>query len=277
MSSREIEKARAEYRNTHPLADIAHLLSDDELAAVDVMARMEAALRDIAGFQRSRPTGAAGSYQRGYDIGFNNAGLVAAGIAQAALPSTSEPLTVLEGEKGSARELARGPEALTVGETSDMVRWKFAITLLREAGHDPTDAPYDDLRALIGERDVLKQERDEALRLMSQYAREAGEAKGRLEMSEAVGIVDGWRERAEAAEKALKHAILGLSLAANTFRDYARLHRAKGSPEGDEKAARNDEMAAVCERAMRLPPSPLDPAELGPGNTSNPSTQGPRQ
>jgi hypothetical protein len=43
-------------------------------------------------------------------------------------------------------------------------------------------------------------ERDEARRLMTQYAREAGEAKGRLEMSEAAGIVDGWRERAQAAE-----------------------------------------------------------------------------
>ncbi|UPT53176.1 hypothetical protein [Synechococcus phage Ssp-JY42] len=49
----------------------------------------------------------------------------------------------------------------------------------------------------------LEGERDEAIRFMSQYAREAGEAKGRLEMSEAAGIVDGWRERTEAAEQAL--------------------------------------------------------------------------
>ena len=39
-----------------------------------------------------------------------------------------------------------------------------------------------------------------ALREISKLAREAGEAKGRLEMSEAAGIVDGWRERAERAE-----------------------------------------------------------------------------
>ena len=39
-----------------------------------------------------------------------------------------------------------------------------------------------------------------ALREVSKYAREAGEAKGRLEMSEAAGIVEGWRERAERAE-----------------------------------------------------------------------------
>lgn len=43
-------------------------------------------------------------------------------------------------------------------------------------------------------------ERDAAIREMGTYARQAGEAIGRLEMSEAAGVVDGWRERAEAAE-----------------------------------------------------------------------------
>lgn len=43
------------------------------------------ALTEIAGFTRTRPGGDPGSYQRGYDIGFNNAGLVAAGIARAAI------------------------------------------------------------------------------------------------------------------------------------------------------------------------------------------------
>jgi hypothetical protein len=49
-----------------------------------------------------------------------------------------------------------------------------------------------------------EQERDEALRECARWASEAGEAKGRLEMSEAAGIVDGWRERAEAAESELQ-------------------------------------------------------------------------
>jgi flagellar biosynthesis/type III secretory pathway protein FliH len=40
----------------------------------------------------------------------------------------------------------------------------------------------------------------EAVKQISQLAREAGEAKGKLEMSEAAGVVEGWRERAEAAE-----------------------------------------------------------------------------
>lgn len=49
-----------------------------------------------------------------------------------------------------------------------------------------------------------------AFREISKLAREAGEAKGRLEMSEAAGIVDGWRERAERAEarcRALEEAL----------------------------------------------------------------------
>lgn len=130
----------------------------------------------------------------------------------------------------------------------EMVRWKFAIELLRQAGHDPTDDPVDDLRALLAERDVLRQERDEALKLMSQYAREAGEAKGRLEMSEAAGIVDGWRERAEAAEQAVLRAAVW-------FEEYAALHQAKGVL---DKASRNLERANILRRA--LPRKPGDEA-----------------
>jgi hypothetical protein len=127
-----------------------------------------------------------------------------------------------------------------VFDPPEMVRWKFAIALLREAGHDPTDNPHEDLRTLLAERDVLRQERDDAIRLMSQYAREAGEAKGRLEMSEAAGIVDGWRERAEAAEKALQQA-------AAWFEEYADHHQAKGAL---DKASRNLERANFLRRAL---------------------------
>lgn len=48
-----------------------------------------------------------------------------------------------------------------------------------------------------------------AFREISKLAREAGEATGRLAMSEAAGILDGWRERAERAEarcRALENA-----------------------------------------------------------------------
>ena len=48
------------------------------------------ALEKIASFQRARPSGAPGSYQRGYDGGFNNAGLFAAEIARSALSAISK-------------------------------------------------------------------------------------------------------------------------------------------------------------------------------------------
>lgn len=77
---------------------------------------------------------------------------------------------------------------------------------ISDGPHGVFEQPHPD-KALLTEAASLIQrlegERDEAIRFMSQYAREAGEAKGRLEMSEAAGIVDGWRERANAAEQAL--------------------------------------------------------------------------
>lgn len=52
--------------------------------------------------------------------------------------------------------------------------------------------------------EALEAERDAALKECSEWARQAGEAQGRLEMSEAAGIVEGWRERAERAEGLLR-------------------------------------------------------------------------
>lgn len=75
------------------------------------------------------------------------------------------------------------------------------------------------LAGVEGERDVavdavkkLTESLREATRLMSDYARQAGEAKGRLEMSEAAGVVDMWREHAQAAE-AERDAVLEARLA----------------------------------------------------------------
>lgn len=79
-----------------------------------------------------------------------------------------------------------------------------------EANYDLTDALVNAAPSLITaarERDEAQRElaecrsaRDEAIKLMSEYARQAGDAKGRLEMSETAGIVEGWRERTEKAE-----------------------------------------------------------------------------
>ena len=58
----------------------------------------------------------------------------------------------------------------------------------------------EEYRDMLNEMHKLSATLREATKLMTSYAREAGEATGRLQMSEAAGIVDGWRERAEAAE-----------------------------------------------------------------------------
>lgn len=47
-----------------------------------------------------------------------------------------------------------------------------------------------------------------------------------------------------------EHMRMALIMCAETFRFYAKSHRAKGTPDGDEKAVRNDDMAAMCERAI---------------------------
>lgn len=78
--------------------------------------------------------------------------------------------------------------------------YSIAISLKRIA-----DAPSEAAARITELEGDLKA----AFREISKLAREAGEAKGRLEMSEAAGIVDGWRERAERAEarcRALENA-----------------------------------------------------------------------
>lgn len=55
-------------------------------------------------------------------------------------------------------------------------------------------------RALKARAERAEAERTDVVKLVSQLAREAGEAKGKLEASELAGVVDGWIERAKAAE-----------------------------------------------------------------------------
>ena len=60
--------------------------------------------------------------------------------------------------------------------------------------------PIDDLRTILTALERAERLVDVAVREIRHYAAEAGEAKGRLEMSEAAGIVDMWRDHAKAAE-----------------------------------------------------------------------------
>lgn len=64
----------------------------------------------------------------------------------------------------------------------------------------------DALLAAEARAEKAEAERDAALKECSEWARQAGEAIGRLEMSEAAGVVEGWRERAEKAEGDLQKA-----------------------------------------------------------------------
>lgn len=54
------------------------------------------------------------------------------------------------------------------------------------------------LRARIAELEAFQQQ---AIKQVCELAREAGEAKGKLEASELPGIVDGWREKCERLER----------------------------------------------------------------------------
>ena len=77
-----------------------------EASGEDVNAEMLAALKKLSAFIPTVPTGITnGSYQRGYDNGFNNAGRYAAEIAHAAIAAAERPRTLqaLE-DKGLASE-----------------------------------------------------------------------------------------------------------------------------------------------------------------------------
>ena len=47
-------------------------------------------------------------------------------------------------------------------------------------------------------------------------------------------------------------AAITLETNMNTFREYAGLHRAKGTEDGEAKAKRNEELAAHCEKVLAV-------------------------
>ena len=58
-----------------------------------------------------------------------------------------------------------------------------------------------DLRTILAALTTAERDRDAAIKSASDGWRAAGEAKGKLEVSETAGVVEGWRQRAEAAER----------------------------------------------------------------------------
>lgn len=98
------------YSNHAPVSGYDYQLGQAEARTQAAEARLSGlveGLERIASFQRARPTGDPGSYQRGYDIGFNNSGLVAAGIARTALQSArGEGEGRLRGSGGALADVA---------------------------------------------------------------------------------------------------------------------------------------------------------------------------
>jgi len=70
--------------------------------------------------------------------------------------------------------------------------------------------------SLIAEVAALRANEKAALKECAEWAHKAGEAIGKLETSEAAGIVEGWRDRATEAERKLAEAVGLLSRIAFT-------------------------------------------------------------
>lgn len=114
-----------------------------------------------------------------------------------------------------------------------MSEYAELVERLRRTGLKSAAEAADAIEALI-------RERDEAILRASEADRRCGLAEGRLAMSEAAGVVEGWRERAEKAERERDEARALLRENAEVFRHYAALHRQKGSEDGGRKAMAND-------------------------------------
>lgn len=106
--------------------------------------------------------------------------------------------------KGGADDLAAainetmGAERDALAGEVERLKWCYADAMEKWS----QDVQEFGTRAREAEAKVaqLTEERDAALREMTAYARQAGEAIGKLETSEAAGIVEGWKERTTAAE-----------------------------------------------------------------------------
>jgi len=99
----------------------------------------------------------------------------------------------------------------------------------------------------------------DAMKQCSEWARQAGEAKGRLEMSEAAGIVDGWREKCEGLEAEVARLVQVLA--------EAELRGIKLMQEAAAKVAKawtggRPDMASSAAKVILKNISALDPAAV---------------
>ena len=93
--------------------------------------------------------------------------------------------------------MRRVGEEAALWHQAQMEAYRHALEMM---GVPEIAEPPETTNAALATLEAAQAERDAAVREVTQWAREAGLAKGKLEMSEAAGIVDGWKERAEKAE-----------------------------------------------------------------------------
>lgn len=84
---------------------------------------------------------------------------------------------------------------------------------------------------------------------VDELARQAGEAKGRLEASETAGIVESWIERCKAAEAEAARLREALLVARGQFAFYVEQHRLKTPPD-EAKAATNQRHVDLIDAAL---------------------------
>lgn len=85
------------------------------------------------------------------------------------------------------------------------------------------------ISALLAENAALRANEKAALKECSEWARKAGEAIGKLETSEAAGIVEGWQKRATEAERKLAEAVGLNERAADLMRQCTDPERFEGA------------------------------------------------
>lgn len=107
-------------------------------------------------------------------------------------------------------------------DASDLIGWA------RKA-HGALTSRDERIAVAEAENAKLRALSEEAIRLMTKYAREAGEATGKLETSELAGIVDDWKARALRAEALLKEAEAVLRRTYDHIGKTPEYHRGEGA------------------------------------------------
>lgn len=116
------------------------------------------------------------------------------GMASFALEESTTAITAL---RARIAELEQRLE-IDPAHPYDGIETRDATIIALETYKENLRDEVVELRAKIAELEAFQQQ---AITQVCKLAREAGEAKGKLEASELPGIVDGWREKCERLER----------------------------------------------------------------------------